>query len=127
VTDQLQRIRRRSTATLIFGCIGLASAAGAGVTAMLLAAPYGDWVYPGFWQRIGLVAVLASIGVLVGLAGGLLLLAGIRLFRQYFPKQSDLSKHSQADLNKVALRFNQCPRNKLQYLSQRRNFAKVFK
>ncbi|MBW2495026.1 MAG: sulfatase [Deltaproteobacteria bacterium] len=77
--DQLQRIRRGGTATLMFGCIGLASAAGAGGAAMLLAAPYGDWVYPGFGQHIGLVAVLASIGALVGLAGGLLLWAGIRL------------------------------------------------
>jgi IS30 family transposase len=45
-----------------------------------------------------------------------------RLLRQYFPKQSDLSKHSQADLNKVALRLNQRPRKTLQYLSPAEKF-----
>jgi IS30 family transposase len=30
-----------------------------------------------------------------------------RLFRQYLPKQSDLGEHSQAELNKIALRLNQ--------------------
>jgi arylsulfatase A-like enzyme len=79
VTVQLERIRRTGTAALVFSCIAVASAAGAGAAAMLLAAPYGDWVYTGFAQRIGLVAVLASIGALAGLAVGLLLWAGIRL------------------------------------------------
>jgi IS30 family transposase len=32
------------------------------------------------------------------------------LLRQYFPKRTDLSKYSQADLNKVALQLNQRPR-----------------
>ncbi len=32
------------------------------------------------------------------------------LLRQYFPKKTDLSVYSQADLNKVALRLNQRPR-----------------
>ncbi len=32
------------------------------------------------------------------------------LLRQYFPKKTDLSGYSQADLNKVALRLNQRPR-----------------
>jgi IS30 family transposase len=45
-----------------------------------------------------------------------------RLLRQYFPKQSDLSKHTQADLNKVALRLNQRPRKTLQYLSPAEKF-----
>jgi IS30 family transposase len=45
-----------------------------------------------------------------------------RLLRQYFPKQSDLSKHSQADLNKVALRLNQRPRKTLQFLSPAEKF-----
>ena len=38
-----------------------------------------------------------------------------RLLRQYFPKRSDLSEHSQAELNKVALRLNQRPRKTLKF------------
>lgn len=37
------------------------------------------------------------------------------LLRQYFPKGSDLSVHSQADLNAVALRLNQRPRKTLEF------------
>jgi IS30 family transposase len=36
-----------------------------------------------------------------------------RLLRQYFPKRTDLSRHSQAHLNKVALQLNQRPRETL--------------
>ena len=38
-----------------------------------------------------------------------------RLLRQYFPKGTDLSRHSQADLNAVALRLNQRPRKTLEF------------
>ena len=38
-----------------------------------------------------------------------------RLLRQYLPKKSDLSEHSQADLNKIALRLNQRPRKTLDF------------
>jgi len=38
-----------------------------------------------------------------------------RLLRQYFPKKTDLSVHSQSELNKVARRLNQRPRKTLGY------------
>jgi IS30 family transposase len=47
------------------------------------------------------------------------------LLRQYFPKKTDLSVHSQADLNKVALRLNQRPRQTLGFEPRRVNFKPV--
>lgn len=38
-----------------------------------------------------------------------------RLLRQYFPKKTDLSGHSQEDLNRVAMRLNQKPRKTLDF------------
>ena len=37
------------------------------------------------------------------------------LLRQYFPKGTDLSRYSQAHLNKIALRLNQRPRKTLAF------------
>lgn len=38
-----------------------------------------------------------------------------RLLRQYLPKGTDLSAHSQAALNKIAKQFNERPRKTLDY------------
>jgi IS30 family transposase len=38
-----------------------------------------------------------------------------RLLRQYFPKRTDLSAFTQADLNRIALRLNQRPRKTLDF------------
>jgi IS30 family transposase len=38
-----------------------------------------------------------------------------RLLRQYFPKGTDLSRYSQAQLNKVAHELNERPRKTLDY------------
>lgn len=40
-----------------------------------------------------------------------------RLLRQYFPKGTDLSRYSQIELNKIALRLNQRPRKTLGFLT----------
>jgi IS30 family transposase len=40
-----------------------------------------------------------------------------RLLRQYFPKKTDLSEHSQVELNRVAKRLNQRPRKTLGFMT----------
>lgn len=45
-----------------------------------------------------------------------------RLLRQYFPKKTDLSPFSQADLNRIALQLNQRPRKTLDFASPAERF-----
>ena len=49
------------------------------------------------------------------------------LLRQYFPKKTDLSDYTQSDLNKVALRLNQRPRETLGFQTPASKLQKVLR
>jgi hypothetical protein len=49
------------------------------------------------------------------------------LLRQYFPKGTDFSVHSQTHLNKVARQLNERPRETLQFETQQRDLTPVLR
>lgn len=48
-----------------------------------------------------------------------------RLLRQYMPKRTDISIHSQVDLDQIAKELNERPRKTLNYLSPADKLSKV--
>ena len=50
-----------------------------------------------------------------------------RLLRQYFPRETDLAPHSQAELNRIARRLNERPRKTLDFEPQPSDLANVLR
>jgi hypothetical protein len=63
--------RRASLATTLWISVIGCALGSIGMTAALLASPYGDWVYASTLERLGLYLFLASCWVLFALAVGL--------------------------------------------------------
>ena len=49
-----------------------------------------------------------------------------RLLQQYFPKRTDLSPHSQADLDRIAKELNERPRKTLGFETPTEKFQECF-
>ena len=67
------------------------------------------------WDRWQRGESLKAIGRTFGKTFIVHLFPGVAVLRQYFPKGTDLSVHSQAHLNRVARQLNERPRETLQF------------